>query len=147
MENQIKNISSAPSKLKYGIQEGILAVAFFQTAGLYFKANKTFALAVVFVSFLSTIIAIVIGKWLGNWYSKRERVNLTFIKVISYANVFTWFLPITPIGFITSSFIYNFIENYPSDFQRRRLFYIISGISMILTDINLIVGLYLNYAK
>ena len=88
-----------------------------------------------FIFILIIIFIISIGSWFPKWYVKRGRVNQSFIRVIAWSNLITWFLPV--LGLLTGVLTIKFYILGKGE----KKYKILGIVSIILSIINAVIGI------
>lgn len=77
------------------------------------------------------LIAYFIGKWFPEWYLKKDKVNMSVVKLVVWSNLATWFLP--PLGILTGFAALGFSNSFPGEKQKYKILAVV-GIALALVN-------------
>lgn len=85
------------------------------------------------------IFAFLIGQWFPKWYMKRDKINITLVKLIVWSNVLTWLLP--PLGIMIGFATLEFGNYFPENSKKYKT---IAIIGIVASFFNAFAGILMN---
>ncbi len=103
-----------------------------------------FIFAFVIGRFIGLVVILFVGawslgEWFPKWYMKREKVNVTLVKLIVWSNILTWLLP--PLGIATGFTALGLSNYFPGE---RKKYKIVAIIGIVASLLNAISGVLIN---